>query len=396
MDLTTLTSSFLADEPVDEFVSAIWTERYSKHGDTQIVVPASVENINKLREGTYLGLRGSKEVMQIDTQNVENNLLTVVGNTLDEAVLSERYIWAENPAPIGTGPGYRDSDAPRITDYTDETRKPGEFLSHLVDRFLINPAAFTWAADYPARLEADPSLNEIPELSLGAIDSSGTVQKLVAPIGPLYDALEALAETHKVGFSLYLHDADADTGFELKFKTYTGLDRTSDQSVNDLVRLSPELDGISDLKEVRSIAQFKNVVYIYYQDIITKHLLAPADPEPEGLERRVLVVNAEGEPIGRKYTSPGGGFTQTYVGSTEITAFREQNAKNAFANHNYIRSIDGQTSPISDYKFGTDYFLGDIIELEGLTGEIAKAQITEFIRSKDKNGEKSYPTISVV
>lgn len=392
MDLTTLTSSFLANEPVDEFVSAIWTERYSKHGDVQIVLPASVENIDKLREGTYLGLRGSKEVMQIDTQNVEDNLLTVVGNTLDEAILSERYVWAGNPET----PSGRSDPALHIVDYADETRKPGEFLSHLVDRFAINLVIFTWSTDNGARLEADLSVNEISELSLGAIDNSGTVQKLVGPTGPLYDALEGLAETHKVGFSLYLHDADPDTGFELKFKTYKGLDRTSDQSVNDLVRLSPELDGISDLKEVRSIAQFKNVVYIYYQGIITKHLLNPAEPEPEGLDRRVLVVNAEGEPIGRKYTPPNGGFTQTWVGSTEIAAFREQNAKNAFANHNYIRSIDGQTSPISDYKFGTDYFLGDIIELEGLTGEISKAQITEFIRSKDKNGEKSYPTISVV
>lgn len=395
MDLTTLTPTFLADQPVDEFVSAIWTERYTKSGDTQIVVPATAENIGKLREGTYLALRGSKEVMELDTQNIERGLLTVTGSTLDEAVLMERFLWAQNPE-YTTG----EDVTTRIADLTDDTRKPGEFMSHLVDLFVINTVAFD-AAHAPATL--DWIKEEIPELSLGDIDHSGTVQRLTAPTGPLYTALEQLADQNKVGMSLYLDSADAETGFQLKFKTYKGLDRTSNQSTNALVRLTPELDGISDIKEIRSIKDFKNVVYVYYQGVITVHLLDPTAPEPEGLERRVLVTDAQGEPVGRKVNNYGpqhwGGIEYgqtTVVGPTEIAAFREQNAKDALANHNYIHSIDGQTSPISDYKFGTDYFLGDLIELEGLTGAISQAQITEYIRSQDKNGEKSYPTISVV
>lgn len=395
MDLTTLTPTFLADQPVDEFVSAIWTERYTTSGDTQIVVPPTAENIIKLREGTYLALRGSKEVMELDTQNIENGLLTVTGSTLDEAILKERFLWAQNPE-YSTG----EDVTTRIADLTDDTRKPGEFMAHLVNLFVINTVAFDSA-------HADASLawamEEIPELSLGDIDHSGAVQRLTAPTGPLYTALMQLADQNKVGMSLYLDSADAETGFQLKFKTYKGLDRTSNQSTNTLVRLTPELDGISDIKEIRSIKEFKNVVYVYYQGKITKHLLDPTAPEPEGLERRVLVTDAQGEPVGRKITNFGPQYwgssdygKTTVVGTAEIAAFREQNAKDAFANHNYIHSIDGQTSPISDYKFGTDYFLGDLIELEGLTGTISQAQITEYIRSQDKNGEKSYPTISVV
>ena len=391
MDLYTLTDTFLADETVDEFVSAIWTERFSKHGDAQIVLPATAENIEKLREGTYLALRGSKEIVQIETQNIENRLLTVIGNTMDESVLMERFIWAANPE-YGSG----DDVKTRVADYTDETRKPGEFMSHLVDRFVINTVAFPTANDQD-EATLDWAMEEIADLSLGAIDASGTVQRLTAPTGPLYTALEQLAEQHKVGMSLYLDSADPVAGYELKFKTYKGLDRTSNQSINALVRLTPELDGISDIKEVRSIQKFKNVVYVYYEGEITKFLLDPLAPEPEGLERRVLVTDAEGEPPGRKgeWTYWGNGqWGQSTI--TDIPAFLEQNAKDALANHNYIRAIDGKTSPISDYKFGTDYGLGDLIELEGLTGEVAQAQITEYIRSKDKTGEKEYPTISVI
>jgi hypothetical protein len=394
VDLYTLTDTFLAADPVDEYVSAIWTERFTKHGDTQIVLPATAKNLEMLREGTYLALRGSKEVMKLETQSTENGLLTVVGNTLDEAVLMERFLWAQNPE--FTGASGQDVST-RIADYTSDTHKPGEFMSHLVDKFVINPVNFD-SAHAPASLTW--AMEQIAELSLGDIDTSGDVQRLTAPTGPLYTALEQLAEQHKVGLSLYLHSADADTGYEFKFKTYKGLDRTSGQSTNELVRLTPELDGISDLKEVRSIAQFKNVVYVYYQGEVTKHLLDPTQPEPVGLDRRVLVTDAAGEPVGRKVTTSnwwgGPQYGDVVVGPAEIAAFREQNAKDALANHNYIRSIDGKTSPISEYKFGTHYFLGDLIELEGVTGNVAKAQITEFIRSHDKNGEKSYPTISVV
>jgi hypothetical protein len=114
------------------------------------------------------------------------------------------------------------------------------------------------------------------------------------------------------------------------------------------------------------------------------------------------VVDAVGEPVGRKVErSNSWGWWGTYspsviIGAPEITAFRNQNAADAFANHNYVLAIDGQTSPISDYKFGTDYGLGDIIELEGITGAISKARVTEFIRSQDQTGERSYPTISVL
>lgn len=392
MDLTTLTPTFLASDPVDEYISAVWTERYSEHGDTQLVLAATAKNIEMLREGTYLALRGSKEVMTIKTQSIEGGKLTVIGNTLDEAVLGERVVWAANP-------GFASGDDPTntISDYTREDKKPGEFMSHIVDLFVINPTDLTgiWA-----NASLDTIKEKIYELSLGAIDASGIAQRLTAPTGPVYAALEQVAKQNKVGMSLYLHSADPVLGFSLKFKTYKGQDRTSAQSTNPLVRLTPELDGISDIKEVRSIAQFKNVVYVYYQGVISKHLLDPTQPEPEGLDRRVLVTDAQGEPPGRKVSGTTrehwGGSTYYETTVYDIPAFRAQNAKDALANHNYIRSIDGKTSPISDYEFGTDYFLGDIIELEGVTGEIAKAQITEFIRSHDKTGEKSYPTISVV
>jgi hypothetical protein len=74
VDLYTLSDTFLAKDPVDQFVSAIWNERYSAAADVQLVVAATGENLSLLADGTFLGLRGSKEVMQIQTQSIEKGL----------------------------------------------------------------------------------------------------------------------------------------------------------------------------------------------------------------------------------------------------------------------------------------------------------------------------------
>lgn len=398
MDLYTLTDTFLPKDNIDVFVSAIWTERYSVAGDVQLVVPATPQNIDMLADGTFLAERGSKEVMILETQSIENGLMTVVGRTLVTS-LNQRYVWypsQENPLP---------SDHSQwITDYTETAALPGQFIANVVLKMVIAPLPLSAPGGSTATfadLNLDWEVETIDHLSLGPVDVSGTAKRLTMPIGPLYDGIARVATDEGVGIRMYVESANKTTGYSLKFSTYRGLDHTTDGDA-PLVRLTPDLDSIQDLKELRSIQEFKNVVYVFYQGIITKHLLDPTQPEPTGFDRRVLVRNAEGEPVAHTAieSTSGGGYsyryTQIVVGPDDVAAFREQNAKDSFANHNYIRSIDGQSSPVSDYKYGVHYGLGDVIELQGLTGLITKSRVTEYIRSQDKSGTKEYPTLAVL
>ena len=398
MDLYTLTDTFLSKDPIDEFVSAIWTERYSQAGDVQLVVPATQEMIDKLAPGTFLALRGTKEVMILQTQDIKERLMTVVGSTLVE-FLNNRIVWFKNPD--------FDSDeenSPRIVDYSlglDLAKKPGDFISHVVNKMVINPTPITGFEPGWSLVNPDWEYDAIDHLELGPIDTSGVAKRLTIPTGPLYDGIAQLAQQEGVGISLYLDSATIDTGYVLKFTTYQGKDRSTGGAY-PLVRLLPDMDTLSDVKEVRSKANYKNVCYVWYEEELSVHYAEPTLPKPEGFERRVMVTDAQGSPVGRKVTMGGygymggGGWTYYVVGPGEKAAFREQNAKDALANHNYIQAIDGQTSPDNEYKFGIDYGLGDIIELAGITGLISKARITEYIRSQDKSGEREYPTISVV
>jgi len=391
LDLYTMNENFIPDKVVDEFSSVVWTERYSAAGEVQLVVPAFPEYIEMLQEGTYLGMAGTREVMELQTQSIDSGVLTVIGRTL-LSFLDQRIHWVKTT----------DSDQP-IGDLTI-TAKLGELIADRVTKMVITPANFSPNTAPWSNLNLDWERDKIPRLELGDVDHSGTDQRWTVPVGPLYTVLAELAAKDGLGMSLYLESADAVLGYVLKFITYRGIDRTSTQTVVPLIRLTPDLETMSDLKEVRSIDGYKNVVYVVYNKALSMHYEDPANI-PEGLARRVMVTDAEGEPLGRKVTGTGYlggnyyGGSYTYItapGPLEIAAFREQNAKDALANHNYIRALDGQVSQQNEYKFGTDYGMGDIIELEGLTGTINKARITEYIRSQDNTGVREYPTLSVI
>lgn len=397
MDLYTLTDQFLANEPIDDFISAIWTERYSVKGEVQLKVEASPEMLTRLADGTFLALRGSKEVMQIETQSIENGLATIAGYTLD-GFLDQRMAWYINPYYATGDSGDNPS---KVLDLT-RVITSGQFLADAVSQMCISPS--TYSATY-APVSLNWPLEVIPNLSLGAVDATGPAKRLTLPIGPLYTGLVKIAEDEGIGMSLYLESADPVAGYSLKFTTYRGLDHTQGGNA-PLVRLVPELDSINNLKELRSTAHYKNVVYVLYGNTLYRYWENMDEAEPEGFARRVMVTDAVGSPVGHKETYKQYSYqygsasfenvTRTVVSPAEQAAFLEQNARDALANNNYIRSIDGETSPNSDYQFGLHYGLGDVIEIQGLTGVIAKSRVTEYIRSQDVNGEKEYPTISVL
>jgi hypothetical protein len=206
--------------------------------------------------------------------------------------------------------------------------------------------------------------------------------------------------TKGIGISLYLESADPVTGYSLKFTTYRGVDHSTG-GAGELVRLVPELDSIQDLKELRSIQQFKNVVYVYYKGLVTKHLLDPTAPEPEGFDRRVLVTDAAGEPVGHKITQdptdPSAIRTPrpSWMRTTSPPSGR-RTPRMLLANHNYIRAIDGQSSP------------SQRLQVRGALRprrrhRAGRPHGAHFQGSSDRvhpfprqTGEKEYPTISVI
>ena len=366
MQLYTLTKSFMPKDLVSNFVSAIWTERYSAAGDVQIVAPATPDMMYRLSQGTFLGLRGVKEIMILETQSIEDGLLTVTGQSLPK-FLDQRTAW------------FKDTDSTTedlVSEYV-ATTTAGQLISSAIEKTVINPVSF--GSGFTS-VDLDWAREKIQGLELGLVDANGTPRRLTIRTGPLYSAIQQLAADEGLGFKLYLKSSKFSTGYVLRFSTYRGKNRTSEQEVHSMVRLTPQMDSLSDVKEVASISNYKNVIYVKYKDVISTHYSEPTLPIPVGFDRRVLLVEAD----------------DIYLVPERITEYREQQARDAIANHIYIQAVDGQTSPQNNYKFNIDYGLGDVIELEGFTGLVSKARVTEYIRSQDKFGDKEYPTLSVI
>ena len=376
MELHTLSSKFLPKDRISEFTSAIWTERYSSAGDVQLVVKPIPSMIDLLAKGTFLGLRGTKEVMRIETHSIENGLLTVTGSSLPK-FLNQRPAWFVNPAYDGT-----DTTVKLSGEYAEESTTAGQLIATVVSKLVISPVAFS---GHWTNINLDWSNEVIQGLQHSWIDANGTPKRLSIGIGQLYDGIQSLAQEEGLGFKLYLESASYSGAYALRFATYRGKDRTSEQASNQLMRLSPKLDSLTDVKEINSIAEYKNVFYVSYKNVVSTHYI-PGLPIPTGFDRRVILVEA-----------PDIFFDSALPGyDAKVAAFREQVARNTIAEHVYIQSVDGQISQHTGYVFGKDYYLGDIIELEGFTGFFSKARVTEYIRSQDQFGDKEYPTLEVL
>lgn len=370
MDLFTLDRTFQRDKVIDEYMSLIWTERFTEAGDMELVLPSTPARRAALAEGTFVGILGSDVPMMIETQSIEEGLLTCKANTL-ETFFNEREIWVSIDPDVNTW---------------DLRGVPGEVLEFIVQEQLI---AGTYVNDEDLLIGGD--LNAIPYLVTGDIDTSGDPISVKIPIGPVYDPMLDIAKTYHLGMKVYLSRSDA-FGYELTFTAYKGLDRTSDQLENNLVQFSSQLDSLTNVKELRSLADFKTVAYVFPPD--WSPATPPAveyapgvDTAAVGFDRRILVTRATD--ISEDQVDPA-------VAGVTLASLMTQKAKDVLANNNFTKIVDGEVVPQSQYKYGVDYNLGDIIELKGQDNEVQNAQITEYIRSKDATGERAYPTVSVV
>lgn len=374
-------SNFKRRDVINEFESVIWTERYNSVGDFTLVLPFSVEALQKLAVGTFVGLSESDETMIVETHSIENDKLTITGPNIMN-ILEHRF--------------YRSTVTHTYQDFA-MSGTPEELIEHILNTSVIDNALYM--GNYQDHYEDDKHI--ITNLEIAPFDNLGTVlpDKKI-PFGSVLKAILELVELESMGIKLVLTDV-TESSYELSFVMYYGRDLTSDQDVFPIVRFSPILDSFTDIKELNSISKYKNVAYAFspnYDPDVPEHLNVysfgeayiledPEEPELEVLDwgRRTLIVfNTE------MSEELCGNLLATYKAQMDLFA------QQALLNNNYTKLVDGEIVPQPDFKYGEHYMLGDIIELHALSGQDQKARITEYIWTQDVTGVKEYPTISAI
>lgn len=366
MVLTTLSRKFLPVAVIEGFESAIWTERYYGDSEVQLVVPATPSILQELAIGTFLSIDESKEVMILETHDIQNNRATITGISLLKW-LNNRFIRA-------------------TANHEDRYWNIEGVSAGFALWFIIHGMCVTGV--FPAGIP-NPGRLKINNLWNGPLDNSGGPVSLAVPYGPIYDALYTIATTYQLGMSITLEDA-SETSYRLEFKDYRGVDRTSIQTLNPLVRFSPDMESLTNIKELQSIAGHKTEVYSF----------APANPD--GLATTPGIawnsdVTATQFDLRAAMTFEEDLTTDVIGGDAgillNILFYRAFEALYAFR---FAKIIDGEIVPTGQYEYGVDYNLGDIIEIQGHSGIINAARVVEYIRSKDSVGEKAYPTLEML
>lgn len=365
MELYLVDGNFVKQEALDKYTSVIWTERYNAAGDITLVWEAGGPLDNLVTEGSFIHTPDSREIMLIETVATDKGEKTATGLSL-VGFLGNRIFRNTWQTTTDTWTLYGAPGDSAMNAVKDMCMPLGKMDNNLV-------------------LPGTNGHNEvIPNLSAGP-GYTGASVTIAVPYGDLYSAVKAICDTDNLGFSMYPPNIMDGTG-AIIFTVYKGLDRTSAQTANPVVIFEPALDNLTDINEVRSIAAYKNVAYAWANGMTDQANIGVAYAAGAsgllGFQRRTLMVDASD-------------VNAADYSVTDLKAILNKRAADALVNNNYIRMTDGTIVPQKNFAYGSDYMLGDVIELRNNTDTPQYARILEYIRSQDVNGEVAYPTLSV-
>ena len=357
MDMTLLDINLDEVAILDTYKSVIWTDRYSESGDFEIYLPASESILRTVKMDYYLANPDSDHVMivediRIDTDSENGDYLTVSGRSL-ESIIDRRVIWGRLVVS-GT---------------------PQEVIKTLLTSCIIDPSDLSRKIDnFIFEESTDPTITDLP-----------TMQAQYAG-GNLYDIIVRICTDHNIGFKITLNNSK-----QFVFKLYAGVDRSYNQTENSYVVFAPEFDNLIDANYIESRTALKTVAFVAGEGEGADRKFTTCGSTTEtGMNRRELYVDA------RDLSSDPGIEGGVVLTDEEYIAQLTQRGREKLAEHADIASFEGQAETRIMFKYGEDFFAGDIVQFADGYGHEAPARIVEVITSDNEEGLSVYPTFKTI
>lgn len=352
MDVIVLNTDMDAVSIVDEYESFIWTDRYQGYGDFELYTSIRDGVLNELRQDYYLQNRNSEHVMIIEkiqiTSDVEvGNHVTVTGRSL-ESILDRRIVWKQTRISGNLQNGIQTLLNENIILPSDSNRKISNFIFEA---------------------STDPAITELK------IEAQYTGDNL-------YDVIQKICEEQKIGFKITLNDQK-----QFVFKLYVGTDRSYDQTEVPYVIFSPKFENIINSNYIESKASLKNITLVGGEGEGSARRYATVGGGA-GLNRRELFTDA------RDISSDLG--NEETLTDAEYNAQLQQRGKEKLAENTDVTSFEGQVETTIMFKYGEDFFNGDIVQIENEYGHETKARILEIVTTENEDGTSVYPTFKTI
>ena len=355
MEFLVMETNFQTLSIIDSFESLIWTDRYFKCGDFEVYLPVSSKYLDLLRPDRYLWMNDSEHVMVIEkieivTDAETGNHLTISGRSL-ESILERRIIWGQK---VLSG-NFQDG------------------IHELLTENVISPT-----------IAARQIPNFIFEASTDPIVTALTIETQFFG-EDLYSSIQELCESNNIGFKITLTDDN-----HLKFKLYSGADRSYDQLANPYVVFSPKFENIINSNYIEAKNALRTVTLVGGEGEGADRKLVSVEVSTgggSGLERREIFTDAS------SVSSKVDGGT---LSNTDYEAQLTQKGTENLSQNVEVSSFEGEVDVSKMYKYGEDFFMGDILQIANEYGMEAKARVIELIHSQSLDSTEIYPTFATV
>lgn len=342
------------------FNSLIWTERFADVGEFQLQTPANDYFYNTLQLEMMLDLDSSANPMFIEniTEVRPDNgtpYFQFTGRNLSRLLMDRVAPLVRNLPFVYNG----SADAICATLFQDWCGTTGS-------------NGFTTAYGYPG-FSSDNS------------QITGTYPTLSYAIQPgsIFDRGKELADAYGFGWKCQAFGDDLQWTL---IPVIDGTDRRVPQVFGTAIAyppviFSPMFDNMIDTKTIKSSASVKNAVYVHTSGTTSGRTSAwaPSSGAPTGFARRESILEASdiddsapsGAPVAR--------------GNVIVASTKKQ-----------TNLFDGKFLGEGNYRYRTDYEVGDTVYLQSERGVRFSARVSEHIISIDETGETSYPTLTIL
>ena len=347
---------------VNQYESLIWPDKFNGFGTFELWAPITDENSQYFKKGNILWCGGDNAaVVEIVKSEIDENgtkTYNVKGRTL-EMLLTTRIIW-------GT--------------YNAVNKDASTAMYEIVNQNCVNPSNAN---------------RKIPYLKLAEDLKFGGKITYQKTGGEVYDSLSTIASTYDLGFSVLFKPKTK----ELIFEVVEGVDRTVEQSTNDPVEFSTELEDLLSSSYYTNDQDVKNVAFVQGEGSgSSRKSVISGEADSKGFGRRELYVDARD----LQSTSVDENGEEQSLSPAEYIQVLTQRGDDKLSECKTTETFEAQIRVFGDvqYEFGVDYKKGDKVTVrDNQLNVVVSARITEVQEEFDDEYALvltfgySYPTI---
>ena len=351
MEMTILDTNFDVVYFLDQYESILWVDKFYEPGTFELYTPITEGILKYAKADYYMRNPDSDHLMIIEDISIESDSesgdhLKVVGRSL-ESILDRRILWGKV--------NFKNTPLPQV-------------IERLLNITMISPSM----ADriIPNFLPFSPTDYDDTKIASIKITQEYYGDNLL-------EVISTLCKENEVGYKLILNDEN-----EFVFSLYTGENRSYSQNKNSYITFSENFDNLikSDYKDKNS--QYKNVAFV-------------AGEENDG-NRKTKAVGVSTGLYRREMYIDAGDIKQEGHSTSSYMILLEKRGAEKLGETNKKREFDGKCETSKPYTYGTDFFMGDIVEIANEYGIEAAATITEFTWSYSSSGLETYPTFVAI